>query len=172
MAESPAFSIMLVDDEPDVINALKRLFFMENFTILTAAGGHQALDILRNTDGVVRLIISDQRMPEMTGAEFLEQSRQIFPYALRFLLTAHSDAETLISAVNKGRIHGYVSKPWDHADLRRRIREALREQDLFLENAALHHLSPKESRNYRRFTRQLEKAFSAMDDRLILNLDD
>lgn len=172
MADDPAFSILFVDDEPDVINALKRLFFMENFIILTARGGLQALDILKTTDTAVRLIISDQRMPEMTGAEFLEQSRDFFPYALRFLLTAHSDAETLISAVNKGRIHGYVSKPWDEVALRRLIRGALREQDLFLKNATLHNLTRKESRDYLQFNRQLEKTFCVMDDSLVLNLDD
>jgi len=172
MAAGPISSIMIVDDEPDVINALKRLFFMENFHILTAPDGCRALDMLKTTDTVVRLIISDQRMPEMEGADFLEQSRDIFPYALRFLLTAHSDVDILISAVNKGRIHGFFSKPWNDNDMRRRIRDALQEQNVFLKNAALHNLTPKESRNYRRFNRQLEETLNMTDDRMVLNLDD
>jgi len=166
------FSIMLVDDEPGVINALKRVFFVDEFHILTANSGSEALDILGGTDTLVRLIISDQRMPHMTGAEFLEKSRDIFPYALRFLLTAHMDMDDLVAAVNKGRIHQYISKPWDDRDMRRRIREALVEQDHFLKNAGLHNLTAKESRDFLHFNDRLEKSLSMMDDTFQLNLGD
>ncbi len=166
------FCILLVDDKPHVLAALARIFRMNDFDILTAGSGREALDVLRTTEKLVMLIIADQHMPGMSGVEFLEKSREIFPYAIRFLFTAHTDMEALITAVNKGGIHQYISKPWDDKDVLYRVRKALEERESFLKNAGLHGHTLKERREYMKFNQCLEKSLSMPDESFRLQLDE
>ncbi|MBT7713904.1 MAG: response regulator [Deltaproteobacteria bacterium] len=93
--------------------------------MLTALSGKDALEQLKNSEGAVSLIISDQRMPQMTGAQFFEEANKISPSAIRFLLTGYSDMEAVIDAVNKGEIHRYLTKPWNDDDLILQVRQGL-----------------------------------------------
>ena len=98
-------TIMAVDDETSITKALKRLFRKDDYKILTASSGQEGLDILKNMQKPISLFISDQRMPGMTGAQFLEKAKKAFPNAIRFLLTGYSDIDAIVDAVNKGEIH-------------------------------------------------------------------
>ncbi len=108
-------AILIVDDEPDNLEALERVF-RKKYHVHKALSGNEALDILR-THSDIPLLLSDQRMPQMTGVEFLKQSIQIQPHAIRFLLTGYADFDSIIEAVNEARIYRYMNKPWDPVDL-------------------------------------------------------
>lgn len=117
-------TIMLVDDEENILRALQRLLMDEDFDIETATSGEAALEKLQTLENV-GLIVSDQRMPGMSGAEFLGRSRELFPHAQRILLTGYSDINATIEAINKGGAGRYLSKPWDEDELIHVIRDSV-----------------------------------------------
>lgn len=131
-------NLLCVDDEPDNVDALERLF-RKKYKVFKATSGAEALDILK--EKTISLIISDQRMPQMTGVEFLAQSIELQPEAIRILLTGYTDIESVISAINSGQIYRYVTKPWDPVDLSNAVDKALERLELSYElkekNAAL-----------------------------------
>ncbi|WP_051219279.1 HD domain-containing phosphohydrolase [Oceanobacter kriegii] len=114
--------ILLVDDEPAVLQALKRLLYRQ-YEVVTAEGGEAALQILEDEE--FDLIISDMRMPGMTGDVLLKTCYERYPDMVRVLLTGYSDIESTIKAVNEGNIFRYVNKPWDNQELRGIIADAL-----------------------------------------------
>lgn len=103
--------LLFVDDEVSILKSLKRLFRKEKYEIFIADGGQKALDLIAEVGKPFSLIISDQRMPGMNGAEFLTKAKDIFPRARRILLTGYSDLDAIVSAVNDGEIHRYLAKP-------------------------------------------------------------
>lgn len=109
-------TILCVDDEIDNVDALERLF-RKKYNVLKATSAAEALQLLDQNPDQVSVIISDQRMPEMTGVEFLEQTLEKHPHSVRMLLTGYTDLESVIMAVNKGQIFRYLTKPWDPVDL-------------------------------------------------------
>lgn len=117
-------TILCVDDEIDNVDALERLF-RKKYTILKATSGKEALEVLDKNPGPLALIITDQRMPEMTGVEFLEKTLESHPETLRILLTGYTDLESVIMAVNKGQIFRYLTKPWDPVDLTNTVDHAV-----------------------------------------------
>ncbi len=141
MAHKYKHTILLVEDEAFVIKALNRLFRKEGYHILTASSGQKGLELLKKVEKPVSLFISDQLMPGMTGVQFLEKAKKIFPDAIRFLLTGRSDMDAIVDAVNKGEIHRYLTKPWNDADLTLQVRQSLEQYELRLDNKPL--LTPK-----------------------------
>jgi response regulator RpfG family c-di-GMP phosphodiesterase len=150
-------TLLLVDDERSILSALKRLFRKEGLRILTAESGRQALDTLRQENAPVSLIISDQRMPGMNGATFLAESMTLVPDAVRFLLTGYSDMEAVVDAVNNGKIHRYLVKPWNDAELLLYVREALRQVELKQENIRLSALTQKQNQELQALNQKLEE---------------
>ena len=124
MAGQEAVSVLLVDDEENILRALQRLLMDEEFEVVTATSGESALEKLKALQNV-GLIVSDQRMPGMNGAEFLGRSQEIAPYAQRILLTGYSDINATIDAINRGGADQYISKPWDDEKLTCAIRDAV-----------------------------------------------
>ncbi|HEX4924015.1 MAG TPA: hybrid sensor histidine kinase/response regulator [Bdellovibrionales bacterium] len=120
-------AILCVDDEIDNVEALERLF-RKKYRVLKATSGSQALDILADED--VALIISDQRMPRMTGVDFLERSIELRPDAVRILLTGYTDIESVVAAINSGQIYRYVTKPWDSRELSAAVDRAVERFEL------------------------------------------
>ena len=121
-------TLLLVDDEPNILSSLQRLFRPVGYRILTATGGALGLEILAKEK--VDLIISDMRMPEMDGAAFLEQAAARWPQVVRLLLTGYADLTSAVAAVNKGNIYRYLSKPWEDNDVRITVQQALEKQRL------------------------------------------
>jgi response regulator RpfG family c-di-GMP phosphodiesterase len=150
-------TLLLVDDEPSILKSLKRLFRKEDYTILTAQSGKEALSFLEEYKEPISVIISDQRMPEMNGAQFLEKSIAIVPEAVRFLLTGYSDMDAAIEAINNGKIYRYLTKPWHDDDLRLHIRSALFQLELTKENQRLNELTAKQNEELKGLNETLEQ---------------
>lgn len=131
-------SILCVDDELDNVEALERLF-RKKYQVYKATSGEEALKIL--AEHPVTVIISDQRMPNMTGVEFLTKSTVVRPDAIRILLTGYTDINSVIAAINSGQVYRYVTKPWDSVDLENAIDKAVERFEVGAElketNAAL-----------------------------------
>lgn len=134
ISKNHRFSILLVDDERANLNLLFRTF-RRDYDLHMADDGDEALNIL--AEHKVDMIISDQRMPRMTGIEMLTRSRTILPYAVRIILTAYTDVEDIISSINEGHIYRYIVKPWDPEELRTIVSQSLDHYRLEKENREL-----------------------------------
>ena len=128
------FSLLAVDDERANLNLLKRTF-RDDYDIHFADDGISGLDVLR--ENPVDMIITDQRMPRMTGIQMLVKSQEIAPQAVRIILTAYSDVRDVIDAVNQGRVYQYVLKPWSPDELRLTVANAFKSYALTQENRDL-----------------------------------
>jgi len=126
MAQSTKHAILVVDDEPEILYSLRGLLRME-FEVHTAESGHEAIRILQQQP--IQVVMSDQRMPEMTGVELLNQVQGEYPDAIRMVFTGYSDIKAVIDAINQGRIFRYITKPWDPDELRAVLRQACAEYD-------------------------------------------
>jgi len=121
------YTILVVDDERASLRMLERLLRKE-YRVLTAASGEEALDVLRQEPGDVALIITDQRMPGMSGTDLLRATLETHTDTTRIILTGYSEMEALVDAVNTSHIYKFLSKPWEPADLRVVVRDALHER--------------------------------------------
>jgi DNA-binding NtrC family response regulator len=135
--------VLFVDDEENVLRALKRLFMAEDYEVHTASSGADGLAILKEIE--IPVIVSDQRMPVMSGAEFLEKSQEWSPDSIRIILTGYADVEAAISAINKGGAYRYVSKPWIDSDLILLVKDAFDKYFLLKDNKYLTELTLKQN---------------------------
>jgi two-component system response regulator HupR/HoxA len=127
-------TVLVVDDEPRVLDALEAILAAE-FRVLRAESGEHALGLLPDAD--VAVIVTDYRMPGMTGVELLRRSQETTPDALRIVLTAYTDVDSLMDAINTGHIYHFVPKPWDPTELLLVVRRAVERWELARENARL-----------------------------------
>jgi len=127
-------TLLIVDDEVDVLESLRHQFHRA-YRVLTASTGKAAIELLGQNE--VHLILSDQRMPGMSGDVFLSQARRLQPDAIRMLFTGYADIQAVINAVNEGHIFRYILKPWDTNELEGIIREAAQKYDLLTERKEL-----------------------------------
>jgi len=128
--------ILFVDDEPDVLALLRRAFpASEGYEALTASSGEEALAILARRE--VDLLVTDQRMPGMTGIELVVRARARLPDLCAVLLTAYTEPRDIVDAINRGEVYRYLVKPWEHADLRQTVVRALEQVNLKRERARL-----------------------------------
>jgi len=128
LSESPAGrSLLLVDDEPNVLASLKRALRREGYRILFATSASEAMQILATNK--IGVILSDQRMPGMTGTEFLSRVKVMYPNVVRIVLSGHTDVSTITDAVNRGAVYKFLTKPWEDATLRETLREAFERFD-------------------------------------------
>jgi DNA-binding NtrC family response regulator len=118
--------ILVVDDEEEILFSLRGLL-RQDFELHTAASGAEALDIMRRH--AIHVLMTDQRMPQMTGVELLEQSRAVCPEAVRIVFTGYADIKAVIDAVNQGQIFRYLTKPWDPDELVAALRQGCEEYD-------------------------------------------
>ncbi len=128
------YPILVVDDEADNLDAF-RFNFKKAFQILTAGGGEEALGILKEQD--IAVIVTDQRMPKMSGLELLKAARSVRPDAVGIILTAYTDVEVLIEAISLGQVYRYITKPWDGKEVRGVLQQALERYQLVHENRRL-----------------------------------
>lgn len=154
-ASAPPARILCVDDEPSILAALKRVFRPHGYTTLTATSGHEGLALLEQEP--VDVVISDMRMPEMDGAQFLEQVFNRWPATKRILLTGYADAAATIAAINLGKIWRYVAKPWNDDELVLTVQQALAHRQLLEENARLTELTRQQNEELRQLNAGLEQ---------------
>lgn len=133
--ERPSRTLLLVDDETNIVSALKRLLRPDNYTILTANSGKEGLEILAKH--AVDVIVSDQRMPGMTGVEFLGKAKELYPDTVRIVLSGYTELQSVTDAVNEGAIYKFLMKPWEDSQLRGHIEEAFRRKEMADENRRL-----------------------------------
>lgn len=127
--------ILLVDDEVNVLSALQRVFLEEPYEVLMAGSGEEGLKLLDSRR--VKVVVSDERMPGMDGAEFLALARGEHPETVRIMLTGHASLDSAMKAVNCGEIYRFFTKPWQELELKMAIRSAIERYDLEAENRRL-----------------------------------
>lgn len=127
--------ILLVDDESNVLSALKRALFDDPLEITAVTSAEEALELMKKEH--FKVVVSDERMLGMQGSEFLAQVRIHYPETIRMMLTGHATLEAAMKAVNEGEIYRFFSKPWDDHDLKFAIRGAVEKYDLEAENRRL-----------------------------------
>ncbi len=125
-------TILVVDDEIANLQKLQRTF-INRYPVLTAGSGREALDLVRRNDGIAVMIV-DQRMPDMTGVEFLRQTLDILPHAVRIILTGFTDVDVLMEAINSCKVYRYIVKPWDPPDMVITVERGLEAHRLTKEN--------------------------------------
>jgi response regulator RpfG family c-di-GMP phosphodiesterase len=152
-------TVLCVDDEPNILAALKRMLRADGLCVLTAAGGAQALSMLEQMP--VDLVISDMRMPGMDGAQFLEQVHLRWPHVVRVMLTGHADISATVAAINRGRIFRYVHKPWDEHDLMLTVRQGLEMHRLEAERQRLDLLTRQQNDQLQAANTELERRVEA-----------
>ena len=118
-----SYKIIVVDDEPSNLRVLERVF-RHDYEVIAAESGEEALRLLDEHDAA--LLITDQRMPNMTGVELLKRTANIRPQMVRIILTGYTDVETLVEAINSGLVYKYVTKPWDNEELLLTVNRALK----------------------------------------------
>lgn len=170
MSETPAaatapnpsgaeFTLLFVDDEANILASLKRLFRPFGYRIFTAESGAQGLEIMERE--TVDLVVSDMRMPEMSGAQFLEKVRARWPDTVRILLTGYAEIASTIDAINKGQIYRYISKPWNDNDIGLIIKHALQQKFLEREKQRLEALTLKQNEELKDLNATLEEKVKA-----------
>ena len=151
-------TILIVDDEPHVISALMRGLREEPYRIVGSAGGAEALQVMAEVP--IGVVISDERMPGMDGAEFLAHVKERHPGTIRIMLTGQASIEATMRAVNNGEIYRFFTKPWDELELRLAIRGALEKFHLEQENRRLLRTVRRQSQEIR----HLEQSFPGITE--------
>jgi YesN/AraC family two-component response regulator len=129
------YTILLVDDEPNILKALKRLFRKDHVRILTASNGQEALEIIKRES--IQVLITDNVMPEMTGIELIKKVKERAPDIIRIVLSGQSDLQAVLTAVNEGEAFRFVLKPWNDIELRATVSLSLAHYKLAEDNKRL-----------------------------------
>ena len=150
------YAILCVDDEENILSALERVFFeIENYEIITANSGEKGLEILKERP--VDLIMSDQRMPGMSGTEFLKKARSLSPDSIRIVLSGFADFDTVTQAINEGEIYRLIQKPWEDSELLSVVKDCLEKHTLICENKKLQEEIKRQNEDLKTFNLQLEE---------------
>jgi len=151
-------NILIVDDEPHVISALIRGLDEEPYLLTGAPGGKEALQLMSQQG--FKVVISDEKMPGMDGAEFLSLVKKFHPETVRIMLTGHASIEATMRAVNSGEIYRFFTKPWDDTELKLALRSAVEKYDLEHENRRLLRTVRQQSRELR----YLERSYPGISE--------
>lgn len=156
-ANSPGASagrVLVVDDEPSILSSVRRLLRQHGYDVLIANSGREGLEVLERER--VDVVLSDMRMPEMDGAQFLEQVFARWPETKRILLTGYAEVSATIAAINRGKIWRYIAKPWDDNDLVLTVQQAIGHHHLMQENARLQQLTLAQNEELKTLNASLE----------------
>ncbi|MEO5732163.1 MAG: HD domain-containing phosphohydrolase, partial [Rubrivivax sp.] len=154
MAEVARWTMLCVDDEPNIVAALRRLFRGAGYRVLTATSGAEALALFESEP--IDLVMSDMRMPGMDGAQLLEQVRRRWPSATRLLLTGYADVQSSMAAINQGEVYRYLTKPWNDNEVLLAVREAFERQALERERRRLQALTQQQADELKALNASLE----------------
>ena len=148
--------VLVVDDEPGILNAIRRVLRKETFEIVVTEEPEEALQRLQHE--AFAALISDQRMPTMEGTYLLEQARELTPDTVRILLTGYVDIHVAIEAINRGEVFRFITKPWDDEKLRSTVRQAVSQFELKQENKRLNALTEKQNSELAQLNKELAAA--------------
>ncbi len=152
--KEPGHTILCVDDEENILNALKRLLRREGYALKTATSGSEGLKILRDND--IHLVICDQRMPDMGGTEFLAKVKDEYPDIIRVILTGYTDIDSISESVNKGHIYKFLLKPWNDQNLKLEIRQCIEQYKLAQINKKLQDKIIEQNKELKKINENLE----------------
>ena len=147
-------TVLCVDDEENILHSIRRLLRKEGYRLLTASSGVEALKILKEND--VHLVLSDQRMPQMSGTEFLAEVKEKYPDVIRIILTGYTEVDSITESINKGNIYKFFLKPWNDQNLKLEIGKALEQFDLIQANKRLHEKVLEQNEELKRINENLE----------------
>ncbi len=147
-------TVLCVDDEENILHSLKRLLRKEDYRFLTASSGEEGLKILKENN--VHMVITDQRMPEMSGTTFLAKVKDKYPDVLRIVLTGYTDVDSITESINKGHIYKFFLKPWNDQNLKLEIKQALEQYDLIQANRGLNAKVVEQNEELKRINENLE----------------
>ncbi len=147
-------TVLFVDDEVNILKALQRLLRQEDMTVLCASHGQEALEILSKTS--TQVVVTDQRMPEMSGVDLLSAVRERHPDIVRMMLTGYTEMNVAVEAINRGEIYRLITKPWNDDELRATIRQAFEQSDLKDEIKRLNHVTREQNFKLQDMNRNLE----------------
>lgn len=159
------FTLIFVDDEENVLSALKRIFMEENYTILLASSAARALEMMEEQP--VHLVITDHRMPGMTGAEMLKRIKESWPETIRIMLTGFADVNSIMGAVKDGAVYKFITKPWNDEDLRLTVSLALQQYVLMQENRHLKEVAKYQQATITRYAGLFDESRGMLADILI-----
>ncbi len=162
-------TLLLVDDEENIVSALVRLLRRDGYNILRARSGREGLEMLAQHE--VGVIISDQRMPEMTGVEFLSKVKELYPDTVRIVLSGYTELNSVTDAINRGAIYKFLTKPWEDDLLRANVEEAFHRHEMKLENARLSLELQAANRNLLLINQELEQRVEEKTREAMRNLD-
>ena len=153
--EKEIISILAVDDEPFVLDVLKRLLNDDRYELFTATSGADGLSIMHSSP--IQIVISDYRMPEMNGVEFLREVCRLWPDTIRIVISGYADSQAVISAINEGQIYKFMAKPWNNEELMITIVNAVDRYRLLKENMRLTEDLKWKNEALQKFNKMLEK---------------
>ena len=159
-------NLLLVDDELQVLESLKRALRNEGYRIYTAESGRDGLEILKHND--IGVVLSDLMMPEMNGITFLEEVSHLKPDTVRLMLTASNSFENASGAINRANVYGYQIKPWQIADLKAFLSRGFEHYELVAENRRLQRLTEEQNEHLRESRNMLQSVLDAISDPLLL----
>lgn len=156
--ENEIISILVVDDEPYILEIIKRLINDEHYELLTAASGREGLSLMCTYP--IKIVISDYRMPEMNGVEFLSEVCRLWPDTIRIVLSGYADSQAVIAAVNEGQIYKFIAKPWNNEEMRLTIKNAVDRYRLLQENRRLTEDLKWKNEALKKFNNMLEETIA------------
>lgn len=148
-------TILFVDDEKSILQAIKRLLRQEEYKLLTAASGKEGLALFEEHD--IQLVFSDQRMPEMEGTEFLQKVRERYPETVRVVLSGYAEASVIVEAINQGGVYRFIAKPWNDEELKIAIRQCFEYYEILTQNARLTEQTRLQNEELQRLNERLEE---------------
>ncbi len=151
-----SMAVLLVDDEKHILASLRRLLRKEPYAVHTAGSGREGLQVLADVD--IHMVVSDQRMPEMEGTEFLQKVKERWPHTVRVVLSGYAEAGAIVEAINKGEVYRFIAKPWNDEELKLTIRQCLEHYRIVTENRTLHEQSARQVAELRRLNTLLESS--------------
>ncbi|MGB9712461.1 MAG: HD domain-containing phosphohydrolase [Dissulfurimicrobium hydrothermale] len=163
--QSKKDAVLFVDDEENILKAVHRLLRNENYRLLFTTDPEKAIEILQTED--VAVIVSDQKMPGMTGTELLAKAKTIDPDIIRIILTGYADIKAAVEAINKGEVFRFISKPWDDEELKTIIRQAIFHHFLIVENKRLLRVTQEQNQRLEELNADLEKRVDERTSQLL-----
>ena len=148
-------TVLIVDDEQNILKSLSRLFEDEEYNVLTALSGSEGLEEIKSNN--ISLIISDSRMPQMSGIDFLEKASKISPDTVRVMMTGFTDIDGVIDAINKGQVYRYIEKPWKDEEIKILVTDGIKHYELLEQNKYLTQLTMKQNTELKDLNKNLEK---------------
>jgi len=156
--------LLVADDEDNVLNALARLLRRDGYTLHIARSVREAFEILAIHP--VEVVLSDQRMPEKNGTDFLSEVKQRYPHTVRLMLSGYTEVGAVTSAINEGAIYKFLTKPWDDEQLRANVREAFQRYEMEAQNLRLHRQIEEVNAELLQLNHTLEQELMAKNERI------